>query len=634
MGHIEEGKTLLDAARDLGVDIESVCGGKLVCGRCAVEVKDGSTGEQVVKSVKQPLSPPADKELEQLARRELDGKYRLACSARVQGDVEVYVPEASRRTRQIIRKAIRRKTIPVKPAIRKYYVELEPPSLDDLKSDAERLLAELNRSFGLARLDIPSTVATELADILRQGDWKVTTTVWMEREILRLEPGYVERSYGVAVDIGTTSVGGYLCDLDSGEVLATDAIMNPQVAYGEDVMTRITHAKTSPGGLKTMNSAIINGIDELIASVSRKAGITPEDISEVVIVGNTAMHHIFLNLNPEYLAQSPYVPVVSSPLNLKAKELGLSLHNAANVHVLPIEAGFVGADNVGVLISEEPYRQNKMMLIIDIGTNGELLLGNREKLFCASCAMGPALEGATIRFGMRAALGAIEHVSIDERSLEVKFKIIGNDEWGVTSSLKAKGICGSGIIDAVAEMLKAGVIGRNGRFNDELNSPRLVRNENGSEFVIARADETELGQNITISLSDIRAVQLAKAAMYAGCKILMGKLGIESVERVVLAGAFGSHVSKVHTLAIGLFPDCDLGQVYSVGNSAGEGARIALLNVDKRREAEVMARKVEYVELATEPDFQKHFLNALDFPHSEDGFPHFASFVDKKSSSA
>ena len=268
-----------------------------------------------------------------------------------------------------------------------------------------------------------------------------------------------------------------------------------------------------------------------------------------------------------------------------------------------------------------------MILIIDIGTNGELLMGNREKLVCASCAMGPALEGATIKFGMRAAVGAIEHVSIDEKSLEVSFKVIGNDAWGVTDSVRARGICGSGIIDAVAEMLKAGIIQRNGRFNPEVDSPRMVKNENGSEFVIARAPETALGQDISISISDIRAVQLAKAAMYAGCKILMDKLGIAAVDRVILAGAFGSHISKAHTLAIGLFPDCDLGRVYSVGNSAGEGARLALLNVDKRREAEEMARKVEYVELATEPDFQKHFLNALDFPHFEDSFPHLASFL-------
>ena len=626
-GYVEGGKTLLEAAQELGVDIESVCGGKLVCGKCVVEVDANSTVKHGVRSKRQPLSPPTEKELECLSKRGLGANCRLACGARVLGDVAVYVPEASRRTRQIIRKAIRKKIIPVKPAIRKYYVELSPPALDDLRSDAERLSDALRDTFGLENLEIDYAVATRLPDILRQGDWKVTVTVWMNRDILKLEPGYVEQDYGVAVDIGTTSVGGYLCDMDSGEVIAADAIMNPQVAYGEDVMSRITYAVSTEGGLTTLNTAITDGIGNLLASVTGQAGITPADISEMVIVGNTAMHHILLGLNPEYLARSPYVPVMSRALNIRGREMSIGLHKAANIHILPIEAGFVGADNVGVLIAEEPYKQDKMILIIDIGTNGELLMGNREKLVCASCAMGPALEGATIKFGMRAAVGAIEHVSIDEKSLEVSFKVIGNDAWGVTDSVRARGICGSGIIDAVAEMLKAGIIQRNGRFNPEVDSPRMVKNENGSEFVIARAPETALGQDISISISDIRAVQLAKAAMYAGCKILMDKLGIAAVDRVILAGAFGSHISKAHTLAIGLFPDCDLGRVYSVGNSAGEGARLALLNVDKRREAEEMARKVEYVELATEPDFQKHFLNALDFPHFEDSFPHLASFL-------
>ena len=623
-GYIEEGKTLLEAARELGVDIESICGGKLICGKCAVEVEDSA------KAKKQSLTPPSEEELSVLSKKGLGGNYRLACNARVRGEVVAYVPETSRRTRQIIRKAIRKRVIPVKPAIRKCYVELSAPGLDDLRADSERLLDELRQSHSLTGLSIDYQALCELPDVLRSANWKVTVSVWMEREILRVEPGYVERSYGVAIDVGTTSVGGYLCDLESGEVLAADAIMNPQVTYGEDVMSRITYTMVNSQGLATLQIAIVKGIRDLLEKVTAQAGITPPDISEAAIVGNTAMHHILLGLNPEHLAKSPYVPVVSSSLDIRGRDLNISLHNAANIHILPIEAGFVGADNVGVLIAEEPYRRDKMALIIDIGTNGELIMGNCNKLFCASCAMGPAFEGAHIKFGMRAAQGAIEHVAIDEQSLEVKVKIIGNDAWGATDSVRAVGICGSGIIDAVAEMLKSGVIGRNGRFNEKLNSPRLVRNEKNGEFVIAWADETEIGQKITISLADIRALQLAKAAMYAGCKSLMGKLGIESVERVILAGAFGSHISKVHTLAIGLFPDCDLGQVYSVGNSAGEGARIALLNVDKRREAGEKARQVEYVELATEPDFQEHFLNALDFPHSEDSFPHLASFLGKK----
>ncbi len=624
-GYIEDGKTLLEAAQELGADIESVCGGKLTCGRCAVEVDDELSIKYGIAPKSQPLSPVTEKEMECLSRRGFSGKYRLACSARIYGDVVVYVPDASRRTKQIVRKSIRETAIPVRPATRKYYVELSPPTLDDPLSDSQRLITELKHLFGLGNLDIDYATLTTVADVLRSSHWKVTVTIWMGREIVKVEPGYVDRSYGLAIDIGTTTVAGYLCDLESGEVLATEASTNPQVTCGEDVMSRITYATTKPNGLATLNATIVDGISKLMADITRRVDLTPEDISEVVIVGNTAMHHLFLNLNAEYLARQPYVPTISRSLNIKGRELGMALNKSANIHILPVEAGFVGADNVAVLIAEEPYNQDEMMLIIDIGTNGELLLGNREKLVCASCAMGPALEGANIAFGRRAARGAIEHVAIDRKSLEVRFKVIGNDGWGITPSVKANGICGSGIIDAVAEMVKAGIIEPSGRFSPELTSRRLVNSNDSPAFVIARADETTLGQDITISISDIRAVQLAKAAMYAGAKILMGRLGITSLDRVVLAGAFGSHVSKEHALTIGLFPDCDLARVYSVGNAAGDGARIALINVDKRQEAEEMARKVEYVELAAEPDFQRHFIDALDFPHHQDSFPHLVS---------
>ncbi len=629
-GYMEDGKTLTDAAQELGVDLESVCGGKLVCGKCAVEIDEGPSMEHGIKSKGPPLSPPTEKELECLSRRRFGGRYRLACSARIYGDVVVHVPEASRRTKQIIRKSIREMAIPVRPAIRKYYVELSPPTLDDPMADGERLVAELRHSFGLGNLDIDYTTLTTLADILRSGDWKVTVTIWMGREVLKVEPGYVERSYGVAIDIGTTTVGGYLCDLESGEVLATEAMTNPQVAYGEDVMSRLTYITAKPNGLATLNATIVDGIGKLLASITGQVDLTPENISEIVIVGNTVMHHIFLNLNPECLGRQPYVPIISRSLNIRGRELGMGLAKSANIHILPIEAGFVGADNVGVLITEEPYNQDEMVLIVDIGTNGELLVGNREKLVCASCAMGPALEGANITFGMRAAPGAIEHVAIDGQSLEVRFKVIGNDGWGITPSVKAKGICGSGIIDAVAEMFKAGIIGRSGRFSPELTSRRLVENGDGFGFVIAWAHETALGQDITVSIGDIRAVQLAKAAMYAGAKTLMNRLGVTSVDRVVLAGAFGGHVSKEHTLTIGLFPDCALERVYSVGNAAGDGARIALINIDKRQEAEERAREVEYVELATEPDFQKHFIDALGFPHAKDSFPHLVGVLGNR----
>ena len=614
-GRIEHGKTLLEAAHGLGEDIESVCGGKTVCGKCLVKVDGGLLAKHGMEPGVRSLSPPTETEIELLSRQGLGGEYRLACSARVLGDVVVFVPEASRRSKQVIRKSTIERAVPVKPAVRKYYLELSAPTLDDPAADCQRLAAELARSAGLEEVTIDYGVLKDLSHILRSADWKVTVTVWMGQEIVKVEPGYADGSYGLAVDIGTTTVAGYLCDLHTGEVLATDGMLNPQVAYGEDVISRISYTMKEPDGLAILNRAIVDGIGELIVSTTGQLDVTPDDISEMTVVGNTAMHHIFLNIDPVDLAQSPFAPTVSRPLDIKVRELGLAVQQSTNVHILPIEAGFVGADNVGVLIAEEPYNQDEMVLIIDIGTNGELVMGNRQKLFCASCATGPAFEGATIKFGMRAAQGAIERVRIDRQSLEAQFKVIGSDEWNaVSSSVKAKGICGSGIVDAIAEMVKAGVIETSGRFSRKLDSPRLMTTDEGPAFVIAWADETALGQDIAICIGDVRSVQLAKAAMYAGSRVLMDKLEITRLDKIVLAGAFGSYISKEHALAIGLFPDCAPEKVYSVGNAAGDGARLALINVDKRREAEEIARKVEYVELTVEPRFHEYFIEALNFP--------------------
>lgn len=614
-GYVEDGKTLLEAAQELGEDIESVCGGKGVCGKCLVKFDKELCARHGIESGGQPLSPPTEKEIKLLSRHSFDDEYRLACSAMILGDVVVFVPEMSRRERHVIRKSTVERVIPVKPAIRKYYLELSPPTLNALAADYQRLAAELGHSFGLRIVGIDYAALSNLSSVLREGNWKVTVTVWMSREIVKVEPGYIDGSYGLAVDIGTTTVAGYLCDLQTGEVLATEAILNPQVAYGEDVISRINYAVTEPDGLATLNRAIVDGIGKIIASITRKAQLAPGDILEMAVAGNSAMHHIFLNLNPEYLSKSPFVPTIAKSLDIKSRDLGIGLDKSTNVHILPIEAGFVGADNVGVLIAEEPYNQDEMVLIIDIGTNGELVMGNREKLLCASCAMGPAFEGANIKFGMRAAPGAIERVTIGRQSLEVKFKVIDSDEWNTTSSsVKAKGICGSGIVDAIAEMVKVGIIEESGRFNRELVSPRFSITDEGLAFVIAWASETSLGRDITVSIDDVRAVQLAKGAMYAGVRILMEKLGVTELDKVILAGAFGSYINKENALAIGLFPGCALERVYSVGNAAGEGARLALISLDKRREAEEIARKVEYVELTVEPEFQTYFVDALRFP--------------------
>jgi uncharacterized 2Fe-2S/4Fe-4S cluster protein (DUF4445 family) len=399
--------------------------------------------------------------------------------------------------------------------------------------------------------------------------------------------------------------------------------MNPQVTFGEDVMSRITYAMTQKDGLKKMNDAIIGGLNRLAGQVASEAGIKRRDIVDWAIVGNTAMHHIYMNIYPEYIGKAPFPPALHASADVKARDMGLKISPGAYIHVLPIEAGFVGADNVGVLIAEEPYNRDDLMLIIDIGTNGELVLGNKKKLISSSCATGPAFEGAHIKHGMRAAPGAIEKVQIDPDTKEPRYKVIGKEQWSdELKEMGARGICGSGIMDVVAQMYVAGVMLKNGRVNKELDHPRMRESEDGWEYVLAWADETSIGQDVTVNQGDIRAVQLAKGAMYAGTKLMMRRLGIEKLDRVILAGAFGSYIDPTQAMIMGLFPDCDLEKVYAVGNAAGDGARIALLNVDKREEANKYARKVEYVELTVEGDFEKQFAQAMYFPHMKDKFPH------------
>ncbi|MFQ5874128.1 MAG: ASKHA domain-containing protein [Dehalococcoidia bacterium] len=625
-GDIEAGETLLEASRQLGVDIEAICGQNRTCGKCKVRIMEGTYARYGISSSVAHLSPQAAEEVWLLADPEREQGYRLACIAAVQGDLFVFVPEESRGAEQVIRKAHRSLPIIPDPAIRKYFVEMSPPSLADPRGDEERLLHALEKRHKVKGLTFDYPALLDLPNALRKEQWRTTATVWMGREIQRIEPGQKERSLGLAVDVGTTTVAGYLCGLDGGRVLATSSLMNPQVSYGEDVMARITYAMTHPEGLDRLHNDIIGALNQLALQVTQKIGHCPSDIAEIVLVGNTAMHHFLLKLNTEPLGLAPFPPAIQRACDVKARDLGLKVHPAANVHILPNEAGFVGADNVGVLIAEEPYLRDEIALIIDIGTNGELVLGNRKRLLSASCATGPALEGAHIQFGMRAAPGAIEKITIDPQSREANYQVIGQEQPG-GKEIKAKGICGSGVIDGVAELFRTGILLRSGAFNQKVSTPRLRKTENRWEFVVAWAEETSIGKDITLSQNDVRAVQLAKAALYTGAKLLLRKLGVEKPDVVILAGAFGSYIDKRQALTIGLFPDMDLENVRSVGNAAGDGARWALLDVKKRREAEEMAQKVEYLELTLEPDFEREFMKSMHFPHMEDPFPHVRALV-------
>ncbi len=635
-GEIEEGKTLLEAAQALGVDIEAVCGSKKVCGKCKVRIEEGFFEKDNIESKMEHLSPLTDDEKEHLKPEDGPG-MRLACATKIHGDVKVFVPERSRAGKQIVRKAAKELTIALDPAVKKYNLELPQPSLHDMTTgDMERVLSFMEKEYGLKGLYFDYQTLRELQDAIRKGEWKITVTVWMDREIIKVEPGFVEPSYGLAVDVGTTTVVGYLCDLNTGKVINTESMMNPQVPYGEDVMSRITYAMTNPDGLEKMQKAIIEGLNEIVERVSADLRTNGKNggsnITDMTIVFNTAMHHIFLGFNPEYIGRSPFIPAVQKALNIKARDIGVKINPASYVHVLPIEAGFVGADNVGVLIAEEPYNQDEMVLIIDIGTNGELLLGNRDKVYSTSCATGPAFEGAQIKFGMRAAPGAIEKIRIDPETREPQYKVIGKADWHThLQEINAKGICGSGIIDAVAEMFKAGIIDKSGKFRMDLETPRVRKGNDGKpEYVIAWAEETSIGTDITITQADVRALQLAKGALYAGAKLMMQRIGIKTLDRVILAGAFGSYIDKESALTLGMFPDCEIDRVYAVGNAAGDGARMALLNRSKRTEADEKARWVEFVEIAVEPEFEKEFMRAMHIPHMKDRFPNLKNLLESK----
>jgi uncharacterized 2Fe-2S/4Fe-4S cluster protein (DUF4445 family) len=655
---VPAGTTLLDAARAMGVEIEAICNGRQTCGKCQVTVEEGYFPKHGITSSADHLSAPDGREEHYWRDHpQLPGR-RLACGCEVLGDLMVFVPEESQARKQVVRKAAGERAIVVDPAMKLYYVEVEPPTLEHQLGDWDRLAAELAARFNLKDLRLDPILLGSLQQIIRAGDWRVTVSVWQDREVVRVQPGYHEEILGLAVDIGSTTVAMHLCDLRTGAVLSTASRMNPQVAYGEDLMSRISYADNRDDGLATLHGSIIRALNELAAEAAADAGTTADAITDIVLVGNSVMHHILLNIPPRELGQSPFGPAVSDAVDIKARDLGLRLAPGAQAHVLPVEAGHVGADNVAVMLAERPDQApaDEIWLIVDVGTNGELLLGNREQLFSASSPTGPAFEGAQIRHGMRAAPGAIERVRVDPETLDVNFKVIGRDEWswewesGGTSDHQAEtaaerrerkrkaalgdgpilatGICGSGIIEAIAELFMAGVLTPDGRFAPQIQTPRLSWQGAKAEFVLAWPHQTSTGRPVVVTSDDVRAIQLGKAALYSGARLMMERMGVDHVDKVLLAGAFGSYIDARHAMVLGMIPDADLANVHTVGNSAGDGARIALLNKAQREEARRLARWVNYVAVALEPRFQDAFVEALPMPHRHDAFPHLAEILD------
>ena len=661
-GEVPKGVTLIEASRLLGVDIESLCGEKKVCGKCIVRIEEGHFEKYNVVSSMKNVSEWQEEEDKYINEEAKAKGLRLGCVATVQGDVLVFVPEESRAGKQVVSKKARDIHIDHDPAVKLYYVEVEPPTFEEPTGDFERICRELEKEYGLKDLKIDIFALRQLPTALRDGDWKVSVSIWNDQEVIRVRPGKVEHVYGLAIDVGTTTVAGYFCDLTTMEVIDTVTLMNPQCKYGEDVMARITFHMTTVDGLERMSDDIIEGLNWLIDEAIKNTyppkkkvkkpkdyegpdeyvevpeegktylRLTRDDIEDITLGGNTAMHHILLKLNPEYVGLAPFPPVIHHSLDIKTRDLGINVNPSSYLFVLPNEAGFVGADNVGVLIAEEPYKSEEIQLIIDIGTNGELVFGNKEKMISSSCATGPALEGAQLAFGMRAAPGAIERIKIDPETHEVDYKVIGRDAWRKYSEpkdMKAKGICGSGILDVLAELYAAGVITKSGVFNPEQKSDRFRRNPdtNQPEFVLAWAEETSIEKDVVITQRDVRQIQLAKGALYAGCKLMMRRMNMDKMDKAKIAGAFGTHVDREKALIMGLFPDCEIEKILSVGNAAGDGCRAALLNRKKRDEANWVSRNVEYVELTVEEDFQKQFMEAMQIPHMTDEFPNLEDLV-------
>jgi uncharacterized 2Fe-2S/4Fe-4S cluster protein (DUF4445 family) len=626
-GRFEHGTTVLDAARRLGVDLDSVCGGRGICGRCQVEVSQGEHAKHGIVSSAAHLTPADAVETRYAADRGLADGRRLGCTAAVVGDLVIDVPPESQLYRQVVRKEADAHPIEIDPVVRLYYVEVESAELGDSTGDLRRLRAALAREWDLQDLDTDLHVLPRLQPALRAGKGAVTVAVHDGDTITAVWPGLHDDAYGVAFDIGSTTVAGHLCDLSTGEVLASAGEMNPQIRFGEDLMSRVSYVMLHPGAEKELTKVVRGCLAKLTAQLANAAEIERDDILEVTLVGNPIMHHLVLGIDPTPLGGAPFPLTVDEALRIPARELALPVNPGARVYVLPCIAGHVGADTAGVILSEGPYLTDEVNLIVDVGTNAEIVLGNRGRLLAASSPTGPAFEGAQISAGVRAAPGAIERVRIDPETLEPRVRVVGTDAWSDEpgfAEARVTGVCGSGIIEAIAELHLAGVLTTDGTIDGALaeRSARIVADGRTFSYLLW-SGEPEL----VVTQNDVRQIQLAKAALYAGCALLMDHYGIDRIDRIRLAGAFGTHIDPVHALVLGLVPDCDPARVTAAGNAAGTGARIALLNHAARSEIEEVVRRVEKIETAVEPRFQEHFVNAMAIPHDVDPYARLAKTV-------
>jgi uncharacterized 2Fe-2S/4Fe-4S cluster protein (DUF4445 family) len=648
-GRFPVGTPLLDAARSLGVYVESVCGGRATCGRCQIEVQEGNFAKHKIVSSNDHISPKGPKEERYERVRGLPEHRRLSCSATVQGDLVIDVPQDTVINAQVVRKAATDRVIERNSPVQLCYVEVDEPDMHKPLGDLDRLKAALEKDWGWKDLLVAPHLIPQIQKILRttlpdqpevtSGKWGVTAVVHRDMESARpfitaVYPGLKNEAYGIACDIGSTTIAMHLVSLLSGRIAASSGTSNPQIRFGEDLMSRVSYVMMNPDGREAMTKAVREAVNTLIGKVCAEGGVDRHDIFDCVFVGNPIMHHLFLGIDPTELGQAPFALALSGAVQFWAHEIDIDVNRGARLYMLPCIAGHVGADAAGATLSEGPYRQDKMMLLVDVGTNAEIVLGNKDRVVAASSPTGPAFEGAEISSGQRAAPGAIERVRIDPETLEPKYRVIGVDKWsdeeGFEEAARATGvtgICGSAIIEVVAEMYLSGVISEDGVVDGSMaaRSPRIIQNGRTFSYLLREGRTGE--PRITVTQNDIRAIQLAKAALYAGVKLLMEKQGVATVDTIRFAGAFGSFIDPKYAMVLGLIPDCDLAEVKAVGNAAGTGALMALLNRDHRREIESQVKNIEKIETALEPNFQQLFVNAMALPNKVDPFPKLAEQV-------
>ena len=632
-GYFPVGTPVLKAAQTLGVDIDSVCGGRGLCGRCQILQATGNFPKHKINSKSGNISAPSDTEKSYAERpnKTLEDGRRLSCATQILGDCVIDVPADSQVHQQIVRKDADAFDIEIVPPVQLHYVEVWQPDMHDPSGDLRRLREALEREWKLKNLRFGPGMLLSLQRELRESNWKVTVAVDYLGQVIAVYPGFRESLCGLAIDVGSTTIAAHLCNLRTGEVLASAGVMNPQIRFGEDLMSRVSYVMMHPGGDLEMTKEIRTAINELAKKVTTQAQRELDEIVEVTFVGNPIMHHLLLGINPVELGGAPFALATDESVRVRARDLDLTLHTNTRCYVLPCIAGHVGADTAGMILSEAPYHREAMSLLVDIGTNAEIVLGNNELLLAASSPTGPAFEGAQISSGQRAAPGAIERVRIDRETLEPRFQVIGSDLWSnesgfkkATKAMEVTGICGSGIIEVIAEMFLTGILSQDGVINGAFatKSKHIIPDGRTFSYVLSHGKHF-----IQITQNDVRAVQLAKAALYAGIRLLMDRMETETIARIRLAGAFGSHIDVKYAMVLGLIPDCNLEYVSSAGNAAGTGARIALLNYESRKEIEEIVRQVEKVETAVEVKFQEHFVDAMAFPHKIDSFPNLAKAV-------